>query len=149
MYVQYFFTGQSLSNWEAAPAPEVEAKASPEALPPEGIHPDAGLPVPPGTTSEQVALGKKIFHGEVAGATCAGCHGADGIGTPAGADLTLGTWLWSDGSLQGITNTIKTGVLKPKQHPGAMPPLGGVALSDNDVAAVAAYVWAIGHQTKG
>jgi len=26
-----------------------------------------------------------------------------------------------------------------------MPPLGGVALSDNDVAAVAAYVWAIGH----
>ena len=82
------------------------------------------------------------------GATCAGCHGADGIGTPAGADLT-GTWLWGDGSLQGITDTIKTGVPKPKQHPGAMPPLGGVALSDNDVAAVAAYVWAIGHQKKG
>ena len=134
---------------EAAPAPAVEAKASPEAIPPEGVHPDAGLPIPPGATSEQVALGKKIFHGEVAGATCAGCHGADGIGTPAGADLTLGTWLWGDGSLQSITNTIKKGVLKPKQHPGAMPPLGGVALSDNDVAAVAAYVWAIGHQKKG
>ena len=72
---------------QAAPAPAVEAKASPGALPPEGMHPDAGLPVPPGATSEQVALGKKIFHGEVAGATCAGCHGADGIGTPVGADL--------------------------------------------------------------
>jgi mono/diheme cytochrome c family protein len=35
-------------------------------------------------TREQVALGKKIFHGEVAGATCAGCHGAEGIGTPVG-----------------------------------------------------------------
>ena len=134
---------------QAAPAPAVEAKASPEALPPEGIHPDAGLPVPPGATSDQVALGKKIFHGEVAGATCAGCHGAGGIGTPVGADLTLGTWLWGDGSLQSLTNTIKTGVPTPKQHAGTMPPLGGVALSDNDVAAVAAYVWAIGHQKKG
>ncbi len=50
---------------QAAPTPTVEAKASPEALPPEGIHPDAGLPVPPGATSDQVALGKKNFHGEV------------------------------------------------------------------------------------
>ena len=64
--------------------------------------------VPPGATSEQVALGKKIFHGEVAGATCAGCHGADGIGTPVGADLTSGTWLWGDGSLQSITDIIRT-----------------------------------------
>ena len=134
---------------QAAPAPTVEAKASPEALPPEGIHPDAGLLVPPGTTSDQVALGKKIFHGEVAGATCAGCHGAGGIGTPVGADLTLGTWLWGDGSLQSITDTIKTGVATPKQHAGTMPPFGGVTLSDSDLAAVAAYVWAIGHQKKG
>jgi mono/diheme cytochrome c family protein len=107
------------------------------------------MPVPPGATSEQVALGKKIFHGEVAGATCAGCHGADGIGTPVGADLASGTWLWGDGSLQSITNIIKNGVPKPKKHPGAMPPFGGVTLSDSDLAAVAAYVWAIGHQKKG
>jgi glucose/arabinose dehydrogenase/cytochrome c5 len=139
---------------QAAPAPAVEAKASPGALPPEGVHPDAGgqsasLPVPPGATSDQVALGNKVFHGEVAGATCAGCHGADGVGTPVGANLTSGTWLWGDGSLQSITDTIKSGVPEPKQHPGAMPPLGGVALSDSELAAVAAYVWAIGHQKKG
>ena len=30
-----------------------------------------------------MALGKKIFHGEVAWATCAGCHGAAGHGIPA------------------------------------------------------------------
>ena len=140
------YNGDPNAPIEAAPAPTKQAEASPGALPPEGMHPDAGLPVPPGATAEQVALGKKIFHGEVAGGTCAGCHGADGIGTPVGADLQSGTWLWGDGSLQSITDIIKTGVPKPKQHPGAMPPFGGVPLSDTDLAAVAAYVWAIGHQ---
>ena len=140
------YNGDPNAPIEAAPAPTKQAEASPGALPPEGMHPDAGLPVPPGATAQQVALGKKIFHGEVAGGTCAGCHGADGIGTPVGADLQSGTWLWGDGSLQSITDIIKTGVPKPKQHPGAMPPFGGVPLSDTDLAAVAAYVWAIGHR---
>ena len=141
----------SVTDVEAAPSPTVEAKASPEVLPPEGIHPEAGkelapLPVPPGATREQVALGKKIFHGEVAGATCAGCHGAEGIGTPVGADLRSGTWLWGDGSLAAITETIRNGVLEPKEHPGAMPPMGGVQLSDENLQAVAAYVWSLGHK---
>ena len=103
------------------------------------------LPVPPGATSAEVALGEKIFHGEVAGAACAGCHGADGIGTPVGGDLTSGIWLWGDGSLKSITRTIRQGVRRPKRHSGAMPPLGGVPLSESDLAALAAYVWAIGH----
>ena len=58
--------------------------ASPQASPPEGIHPEASLLIPPGATAEEVALGRKIFAGEVDGATCAGCHGPDGIGTPVG-----------------------------------------------------------------
>ena len=141
----------SIAGIEAAPSPAVEAKASPEVLPPEGIHPDAGtqaaaLPVPPGATSKQVALGKMIFHGEIAGATCAGCHGADGVGTPVGADLSSGTWLWGDGSLAAITETIRNGVLEPKEHPGAMPPMGGVQLSGENLQAVAAYVWSLGHK---
>jgi mono/diheme cytochrome c family protein len=86
---------------------------------------------------------------EVAGATCAGCHGANGIGTPVGPNLTSGKWLWGDGSLKSITDTVKNGVPKPKQHFGAMPPSGGISLSDSDPAAVAAYVWAIGQQKKG
>jgi glucose/arabinose dehydrogenase/mono/diheme cytochrome c family protein len=136
---------------EAAVKAKVEAKASPEVLPPEGIHPDAGnrsaaLPVPRGSTAAEVELGKKIFDGDVAGATCAGCHGADGIGTPVGAVLTGPTWLWGDGSLESLTNTIKNGVSEPKAHPGAMPPMGGVTLSDSELTAVASYVWAIGHR---
>jgi glucose/arabinose dehydrogenase/cytochrome c5 len=135
---------------EAAPAPKQTAAGSPGALPPEGIHPDAGgapkLPVPEGATQAQVDLGAKVFAGEVAGATCAGCHGTGGIGTPVGPDLTTGKWLWGDGSLKSITDTITNGVPEPKQHPGAMPPMGGVELSKDDVAAVSAYVWALGHQ---
>ena len=49
-----------------------------------------------------------MLHDEVAGATCAGCQGAGGIGTPVGADLTLGTWLWGDGSVQRITNIMES-----------------------------------------
>ena len=134
---------------EAAPAPEQQAAASPEAGPPEGIHPDAGAPKltpPPGATTDQVDLGAKIFSGEVAGATCAGCHGADGIGTPVGPALTTGKWLWGDGSLGAITHTIEKGVAEPKEHAGAMPPMGGVELSKDQLAAVAAYVWVLGHR---
>jgi glucose/arabinose dehydrogenase/cytochrome c5 len=133
----------------AAASPD--AKASAEALPPEGIHPDAGAPKltpPPGATQQQVDQGEKIFSGEEAGATCAGCHGAGGIGTPVGPDLTSGKWLWGDGSLASITKTITDGVPEPKQHPGAMPPMGGVTLTPEQITAVAAYVWALGHPAK-
>ncbi len=119
--------------------------------PPEGIHSDAGRRAhhgapPPGTTPQQVELGDRIFHGEVAGGTCGGCHGSDGRGTPMGADLTHGPWLWSDGTLEGITRTITEGVAHPKQSSGAMPPLGGSQLTPDQVKAVAAYVYTITRQ---
>lgn len=138
----------------AAPAGAVQANASATALPPEGVHPDAGrraaadLPLPQGATREQVALGERVFHGEEGGATCGGCHGSNAKGSPIGADLTSSKWLWSDGSLNGIEQTIANGVPEPKEHSGAMPPMGGVQLSDTDLKAVAAYAWAVGHQTR-
>jgi glucose/arabinose dehydrogenase/mono/diheme cytochrome c family protein len=135
----------------AALAPKPAATPSETELPPEGVHPDAGrrtasLTPPPGTTKDQVALGDRIFHGEVANGTCGGCHGSDGHGSPVGADLTSGPWLWSDGSLAGITKTITEGVSKPKEVGGAMPPFGGTALKPDEVKAVAAYVYAISRQ---
>jgi glucose/arabinose dehydrogenase/mono/diheme cytochrome c family protein len=136
------------ANVTAAPAPRVDVAGSSSELPPEGVHPDAGrqtasLTPPPGATKEQVALGDRVFHGEVANGTCGGCHGSDGRGSPVGADLTDGPWLWSDGSLDGITKTITQGVAKPKQVGGAMPPYGGTALKPDELKAVAAYVYAI------
>jgi glucose/arabinose dehydrogenase/mono/diheme cytochrome c family protein len=135
----------------AAPAPAVTQTASGPASPPEGIHPDAGappLPIPPGGSPDQVALGDRIFHGQASGGTCAGCHGPDAKGSAVGSDLADGHFVWGNGTVQSITQTILHGVPKPKDHIGAMPPKGGAQLSQADVAAVADYVWAISHQNK-
>jgi glucose/arabinose dehydrogenase len=138
----------------AAPSPAGTADtASAQTPPPEGIHPDAGndlagLQPPPGVTRAQLARGAQIFQGQVDNGTCAGCHGMTGKGTSVGADLTTGRFLWSDGSLPSIEHIITTGVAHPKAHTGAMPPNGGVPLTKADATAVAAYVWALGHQSQ-
>ena len=144
------YHGSADSAIAAAPAVAAAGSSSADALPPEGIHPDAGksaqtLSPPPGVSPDQVALGERIFHGRVSGGTCAGCHGSNAKGSPIGSDLSAGQWLWSDGSLPALIQTINAGVPKPKQHLGAMPPRGGAPLSDADVQAVASYVWAVGH----
>jgi glucose/arabinose dehydrogenase/mono/diheme cytochrome c family protein len=127
----------------AAPAGDIVEVA---AKPPEGTHPDAGsLPVPQGATREMVALGDRIYHGQVGGATCTGCHGASGKGSPLGPDLTDKEWLWSDGSYGGIAKTIAEGVTKPKQYRSPMPPMGGAQLTADQISALAAYVWALSH----
>jgi mono/diheme cytochrome c family protein len=105
----------------------------------DSVRPDASaLPVPPGGTREQVLLGDKIFHGEAAGGKCVECHGADAKGTADGNDLTLGMWIWGDGSLTAIKNTIG--------HNMKMAPGMDGNLTPADVDAVVAYVWALGHQ---
>jgi len=121
------------------------------AKPPEGTHPDAGvaaLPVPEGATREMVALGQRIYRGQVGGAACTGCHGESAEGTPLGPDLTGKKWLWSDGSYAGIKKTITAGVSQPKQYRSPMPPMGGAELTPEQVSALAAYVWAISHSAS-
>jgi glucose/arabinose dehydrogenase/mono/diheme cytochrome c family protein len=150
-----FQGGTATAGIQPAAVPSADttvAKAlDPNVGPPEGIHPDAGaataaaLPIPPGATAAQVALGERIFHGQADGGTCTGCHGLNAKGTPLGPDLTSGKWLWGSGDLASITHTITDGVANPKAYRSAMPPLGGAQLSPSDVAAVAAYVWALGH----
>ncbi len=132
----------------SAPAGDIVAVA---AKPPEGTHPDAGaaatasLPVPEGATREMVALGDRIYHGQVGGAACAGCHGATGTGSPLGPNLTGKKWLWSDGSYAGIAKTITDGVSHPKQYRSPMPPMGGAQLTADQISALAAYVWGLSH----
>ena len=126
----------------ASPAGEI---ARLHAKPPEGTHPEAGVSVPEGATREMVALGDRIYHGQVAGAACAGCHGEKGTGSPLGPDLTSKKWLWSDGSYSGITKTITDGVPNPKQYRSPMPPMGGAKLTPEQLSAVAAYVWSLSH----
>jgi glucose/arabinose dehydrogenase/mono/diheme cytochrome c family protein len=132
-----------------SPGPIAAARVGP----PEGTHPDAGsatsgLTAPGGATPAMVALGERVYHGLVGGATCTGCHGADAKGTPLGPDLTAGKWMWSNGSYVGITTSIAGGVAKPKQYRSPMPAMGGADLSGDQVMAVAAYIWALNHRDK-
>ena len=123
-----------LKTLTAAPAPKAAAQGGAA----------APLPVPPGSTAEQVAAGGKLYHAQ----SCAGCHGSDAMGSPVGPDLTSGKWMWSNGSLEGLRSTIAQGVPQPKQYRSGMPPMGGAQLSAEDLQAVSAYIWALGHQGK-
>jgi mono/diheme cytochrome c family protein len=101
--------------------------------------------LPAGVTPQLVARGRTLYQGQ----TCVGCHGSDGRGSMAGGALTGPEWLWSDGSVDGIAATITRGVDKPRKASGAMPAMGGAALTPDDVRAIAAYVWTLGHPAKG
>jgi len=118
--------------------------------PPEGVHANAGaaaaLPVPQASSRRMVELGDAVFHGRVGGATCTGCHGSDASGTPLGPPLLGSHMIWGDGSYAGIEEIIKKGVPQPKQYRSPMPPMGGAQLTDEQLSAVAAYVWALGHR---
>jgi glucose/arabinose dehydrogenase/mono/diheme cytochrome c family protein len=137
------------------PCPSLSAPAGSvveaTARPPEGTHPNAGaaanrnLRVPAGATPAMVALGDRIYHGQVGGAACAGCHGANATGSSLGPNLTGKRWLWSDGSYAGILNTIKKGVAHPREYRSPMPPMGGAQLTPEQLSALAAYVWALSH----
>jgi glucose/arabinose dehydrogenase len=124
----------------SAPKPEASQPAPAAATAPA----EGALPTPPGATASQVAAGMQVFRG----GSCAACHGQDAAGTAVAPSLVAGTWLWSDGSLASLTETIRKGVAAPKQYRSPMPPMGGAQLSPDDLAAVSAYVWAVGHKPK-
>lgn len=97
-------------------------------------------------TPAQIALGDSIFHGKIGASSCQACHGADGAAGVAAPVLTDAEWLHSDGSYEGIANTIKAGVMAPKQFSSVMPPYGGVMLTEERWRAVSAYVYSISHK---
>ena len=108
----------------------------------------ASLPVADGASREMVVSGDKLFHGQIAGASCTGCHGSGATGTPLGPNLTRNRWLWSDGTWAGIAATIRTGVPNPHNYRSPMPALGGASLTADQVNAIAAYVWGLSNTKK-
>ncbi len=140
----------SITPCPSSTAPVGPVVETPE-NPPEGTHPDAAaaavsFPVPEGATRAMVALGERIYRGQVGRAACTGCHGDSGQGSPLGSDLTGKNWLWSDGSYAGIAKTITDGVPEPKQYRRPMPANGGAQLTADQVSALAAYVWSLSHR---
>lgn len=137
--------GQDTAKKAAAQDTSKKAAAAQDTTKPKAA---AAKPASGGAPSpQQIALGDSIFHGQAAGGTCTACHGQDAKGTAVAPNLTDSQWLNGDGSYQFIVNTVTNGVPKPKEHPAPMPPKGGAALSDDQVKAVAAYVYSLSHKT--
>ncbi len=99
---------------------------------------------PAGVTQAMVDEGQQLF-----GRVCSACHGAGGVGTAAGPALDDREWLNISGAYPEIVQIINTGVPDPRQFPGAMPPRGGGTFSDDEVARIGAYVYAISQQEAG
>lgn len=97
--------------------------------------------LPQGVTQAMVDAGQDQF-----GTVCASCHGQGGVGSPAAPPLNDAQWLNISGQYPEIINIINVGVANPKQYPGIMPPKGGGSFDDQQVAAIAAYVYALSHQ---
>jgi mono/diheme cytochrome c family protein len=104
----------------------------------------AAQETPEAVTPEAVSQGESLFKGA---GLCSACHGANAKGIPnLGADLTDDEWQHSDGTFEGILKSIVGGISSDKSSSGTvMPPNGGSALSDEQLEAVAAYVWSLSH----
>lgn len=98
---------------------------------------------PAGVTPEAIAKGDSIYHKT---GLCYACHGANGEGT-VGPNLTDAEWIHGDGSYDMIVATVTAGVPKEKAKSGiVMPPKGGSTITDDEVKAVAAYVYSLSHK---
>ena len=98
---------------------------------------------PAGVTPAAIAKGDSVFHTT---GLCYACHGANAQGA-VGPNLTDAEWIHGDGSYDFLVATVISGVPKEKAKAGVpMPPKGGSSISDEDVKAVAAYVYSLSHK---
>ena len=99
--------------------------------------------VPEGATKEMVEKGNEIFH---KAGLCYACHGQDAKGL-VGPNLTDDVWIHSKGSYPELIAQIAKGVTKEESKSGVpMPAKGGSSITDDEVMAVAAYVWSLSHK---
>ena len=98
---------------------------------------------PAAVTAAAIAKGDSIFHTK---GNCYACHGANAQGA-VGPNLTDAEWIHSDGSYDGIVKQINEGVAQAQSKSGIpMPAKGGATISDDEVKAVAAYVYSVSHK---
>ena len=110
---------------------------------PPSVQAQADGALPEGVTAEMVEKGKSIFGKN---GMCFACHGAEGKGA-IGPNLTDAEWLHSKGTYPEIVAQILKGVPKEESRTGQiMPPKGGSSINEDEVKAVAAYVYALSHR---
>jgi mono/diheme cytochrome c family protein len=103
----------------------------------------AAAQAPAGVTPAAITLGDSLFHSK---GNCYACHGATAQGA-VGPNLTDAEWLHSDGSYDAIVKQITTGVTAEESKSKIpMPPKGGSQITDDEVKAVAAYVYSLSHK---
>lgn len=102
--------------------------------------------MPPGVTAAMIASGDSIFNTR----SCKNCHLAGGVGGPRGPNLTDTLWIHIDGSYDSIVRLVTTGFTKAEQveksYQFSMNPRGGINLTDDQIRAVAAYVYSLSHK---
>jgi len=108
-------------------------------------HPNVGDSLATGVTPALIERGRDVFLGP---GGCHVCHGQDAQGN-LGPNLTDEKWIHMKGSYLTILQQVLTGVPQERARSGiAMPPRGGSRISDDDVYAVASYVWYLGHRRR-
>ena len=99
--------------------------------------------MPEGVTPAAIAKGDTIFHKS---GLCYACHGSNAEGA-VGPNLTDAEWLHGDGGYDFIVATVTSGVPTEKAKKGIpMPPKGGSSITDEEVKAVAAYIYSLSHK---
>lgn len=103
-----------------------------------------GPTMPAGVTPAMVTLGDSLYNA----GSCQRCHGQKGVGANNGPALVNGAWLHSKGTYEEIVGIITNGVpkasIKDASRRFAMNGRGGqMNLNDEQIKAVAAYVWSI------
>jgi mono/diheme cytochrome c family protein len=126
-----------LAGAAPAMAQSADASSKPSSTKPAGAGAGASY------TPEMVTKGDSLFHSS---GNCYACHGSKAEGL-VGPNLTDAEWLHSKGTYDDIVAQIHKGVPKEESKSGiVMPPKGGANLSDDDVKAIAAYVYSLGHK---
>ncbi|MCC7002753.1 MAG: c-type cytochrome [Gemmatimonadaceae bacterium] len=108
-----------------------------------------GPTMPAGVTPAMITLGDSLYNA----GSCQRCHGQKGVGANNGPALVTGPWLHSKGTFEEIVTTITNGVprasIKDAARRFPMNGRGGnMNLNDDQIKAVAAYVWSISRDKK-
>ena len=135
--------GSKSSSTSTAPTPTSTPSAS--SAPTAAASPARGA-LPSGVTTAMVTMGDSLFHAS----SCVRCHGPDAKGRQNGPDLTSGHFMHlPTGSYDEIVKIITNGVpaesIKDPSHRLPMRARGGGSLTDDQIKAIAAYVYKLSH----
>lgn len=99
------------------------------------LDPSLAAHLPAGASIETAAQGRELYP------MCGVCHGMEGGGTDLGPALADAERLHISGDIDEIANIIRTGVPDPVEFGIPMPGYGREALEDDEVRALATYVY--------